>query len=180
MGSTRLLKTTASLALLVIAGVVLTKATIPDANGIIHGCYNKSGGSIRIIDDSVTACNANETSLTWNVAGPQGPIGPQGPQGVSGPTGPAGAAGATGSAGSAGAIGPAGPPGATGPAGPAGASSGPAFFRFVTGFGGLENAGKDVLSLNLPAGFYVVNASLHLINVDTSDQRATCSLSTGR
>ena len=75
MNNRRWLKSTTSLALMVVAGVVLTKATIPDAKGVIHGCYSKSGGSIRVIDDSVTTCNANETSLSWNMTGPIGPIG---------------------------------------------------------------------------------------------------------
>src|SRR5436853_380108 len=25
-------------------------ATIPDANGVIHGCYQKSGGALRVLD----------------------------------------------------------------------------------------------------------------------------------
>src|SRR5262245_8738603 len=112
MKSKRLLKCTASLALLVVAGVVLTKATIPDAKGVIHGCYSKSGGSIRVIDDSVTTCNANETSLSWNVIGPAGPVGPQGPIGPQGLTGSAGPQGSTGP------TGPMGPQGPEGPIGP--------------------------------------------------------------
>src|SRR5262245_55096900 len=105
MNSKRLLKSTASLAFLVIAGVVLTKATIPDTKGVIHGCYSKSGGSIRVIDDSVTTCNANETSLSWNTTGPMGPQGPIGPQGLTGLAGPQGPLGPTGP------IGPQGPEG---------------------------------------------------------------------
>jgi hypothetical protein len=35
------------------------------------------------------------------------------------------------------------------------------------------------VSLNLPAGQFVVNASISLFNAVTSDQNATCSLSTG-
>jgi hypothetical protein len=72
MDDKRLLKLTAALAVFVAAGVVVTKATIPDAKGVIHACYSKSGGSIRVIDDSVTNCNANETALTWNLMGPAG------------------------------------------------------------------------------------------------------------
>jgi hypothetical protein len=70
-------------------------ATIPDGGGVIHGCYQKSGGSLRVIDASVTGCSSKETSLNWNVQGLQGPAGVQGQQGAQGPAGPPGPAGAT-------------------------------------------------------------------------------------
>jgi len=126
------------------ACTTLAVATIPDSGGVIHGCYMKSGGSLRVID-SAARCSSNETSLNWTQtgqpgpAGPAGPIGPAGakgdpgPAGATGPQGPAGPpgpkgdpgpTGATGDPGAQGAAGPAGPPGATGvqgPPGPAGA-----------------------------------------------------------
>jgi hypothetical protein len=77
-------------ALLGIGGVAY--ATIPNS-GVIHGCYTRSGGSLRVIDASVTTCKSTETALDWNV---QGAIGPQGPQGVQGPAGPTGAQGPAG------------------------------------------------------------------------------------
>jgi hypothetical protein len=58
--------------------VGVTYAAIPDEGGAIHACYSKSGGALRVIDDSVTNCKAAETSLTWNVTGPPGPPGPAG------------------------------------------------------------------------------------------------------
>src|SRR4029077_19002287 len=92
--------------LLVLAGVAY--ATIPDSSGAIHGCYARSGGSLRVIDATVTNCKSTETSLGWNVQGQQGPQGAQGPQG---PAGPQGAPGPQGLGG------PAGPQGATGASG---------------------------------------------------------------
>src|SRR5262249_20920472 len=92
----------ATIMMSVLIGVIATYATIPDQSGVIYGCYNKRGGSIRVLDNSVTNCGANETALNWNQTGPQGPIGPQGPQGpqgatgLQGPTGPAGPAGPSG------------------------------------------------------------------------------------
>ena len=74
------------------AGVVL--ATIPDASGVIHGCYTKSGGAVRIIDNSVTNCKASETAISWSVTGPAGPTGATGPAGPAGPAGAPGAPGA--------------------------------------------------------------------------------------
>ena len=74
-------------------------ATIPDANGVISGCYQKSGGSLRVIDGSVTNCAKSETALNWNVQGAQGPAGPPGPAGPQGPQGPARPQGSQGEAG---------------------------------------------------------------------------------
>src|SRR5262245_60922929 len=71
-------------------GVVLSRATIPAPGGVIYGCFNKSGGSVRLIDNAVTKCASNEIEVTWNQAGTPGPTGPQGP------AGPSGAVGATG------------------------------------------------------------------------------------
>jgi hypothetical protein len=159
------------------SGFAIIHAAIPDSAGVIHACYSKSGGSLRVIDSSVTACGQNETSVTWNNVGPQGPQGVPGPQGRQGPAGPQGAAGAEGPAGPQG---PPGPAGAQGPAGPSG-EAGHAFFTFVTNLGFFNsNTMHDVLKLNLPAGAYVVNASLSIENFDLSDpQTATCELSTG-
>src|SRR5215469_84868 len=111
MNSKRFLKSATTAAMLLVAGVLPVHATIPDAKGVIHGCYSKSGGSIRVIDDSVTSCNANETSLTWNTAGP---VGPAGLPGLSGPAGPQGPQGTTGPAGAQGPQGPTGPMGLQG------------------------------------------------------------------
>jgi type VI secretion system secreted protein Hcp len=88
---------------------------IPDSNGTIHGCYlssNPAGGqqiatdygALRVIDPSLSnqdvptdeySCNSDETAISWNQQGPQGPAGAMGKQG------PAGAPGQNGAAGSA-------------------------------------------------------------------------------
>jgi hypothetical protein len=68
----------------------------------------KPGGSLRVIDASVTNCKQSETSFASNVQGPTGSSGLEGPVGATGPTGATGAAGA---AGATGAVGPAGPGG---------------------------------------------------------------------
>jgi hypothetical protein len=83
-------------------------ATIPDANDVIHGCYKKNGGTLRVIDSGVEQCSSNESPLSWNQSGPQGP---QGPSGATGPAGPQGIPG------------PPGPQGPQGPEGPAGAAA---------------------------------------------------------
>lgn len=59
---------------------VIAFASIPDADGIIHGCYKKSGGTLRVIDDAVDQCDSRaDTAIQWNQTGPQGPAGPRGP-----------------------------------------------------------------------------------------------------
>ena len=69
-------------ALLVAGGIAY--ATIPDASGVIHGCYNKTGqATLRVIDtDKGQACSSSETPLNWSQTGPTGPQGPTGPSDV--------------------------------------------------------------------------------------------------
>jgi hypothetical protein len=82
-------------------------ASIPDAGGVIHGCYKSDHGDLRVIDPAApkkdqNSCKNDETALNWSqqgVPGPQGPQGtqgPQGPQGTQGIQGPAGASGVSG------------------------------------------------------------------------------------
>src|SRR5215467_2987445 len=140
----------------VLIGVVAMYATIPDASGVIHGCFNKSGGSIRVIDNSVITCGSNEIELHWNVTGPQGPIGPQGVVGPQGPTGPQGLAG---------------PQGSTGPAGPSHA--------YVTSGGGGVHLGfsnSTLLTLTVPAGSYIIDYHTGLNTTATSQVGVDCGL----
>lgn len=70
---------------------IIAYAAIPDSNGVIHGCYKTSNGSLRVIDSPAVQCDPrNETAISWNQTGPQGPQGPAGPQGPQGPEGPTG------------------------------------------------------------------------------------------
>ena len=49
---------------LAVAGVAY--ASIPDSSGVIHGCYQKNNGQLRVIDtDKGQTCNASENQLTW-------------------------------------------------------------------------------------------------------------------
>jgi hypothetical protein len=85
-------------ALLVAGGIAY--ATIPDAGGVIHGCYKKTSpnqGTLRVIDtDKAQTCSNSENALNWSQTGPQGPQGPQGIQGQQGIQGPKGDTGPTG------------------------------------------------------------------------------------
>jgi len=69
MYSIRFVKNAAALAGLVVFGGVLSYAAIPDANGVIHGCYNTINGSLRVIDNSVETCKPSEASLNWDATG---------------------------------------------------------------------------------------------------------------
>jgi hypothetical protein len=69
---------------LALASAGITYAAIPD-NGVIHGCYAKNTGALRVIDTAQT-CTSKETLLNWNQTGPVGPQGPAGPPGPAGVT----------------------------------------------------------------------------------------------
>src|SRR5436190_344650 len=130
------------------AGAGAAFATIPDGNGVIHGCYQKSGGALRVIDAGVTNCAQKETSLDWNV---KGAAGPQGPPGLAGMTGPAGATGA------AGPPGPEGPAGAAGPAGPAGPPGpGVSGYQVVVDTMSVDAHSEGLLPLHCPLGTNVL------------------------
>ena len=79
-----------------VTGVGLARAAIPDDQGVITGCYNSTSGALRVIDAGKTKCASSERALTWNqrgVAGPAGPAGAVGPAGPAGVPGPAGVSG---------------------------------------------------------------------------------------
>jgi hypothetical protein len=62
-------------------------ASIPGHNGVIHACYQKQGGGLRVIDRSKRGfagkCRKSEKSLSWNQKGSPGIPGPPGPAGAS-------------------------------------------------------------------------------------------------
>ena len=91
-----------------LVGGSVAYASIPDSSGIIHGCYQKNIGNLRVVDPSTDACRPSEVGLDWNQTGPTGAAGPTGPKGGTGATGRTGPTGSG------------GPTGATGPTGPAG------------------------------------------------------------
>jgi hypothetical protein len=52
-------------------------ASIPGPDGVIHGCYAKINGQLRVIDSSLGgACTSSEKPLNGNQIGPTGPRGP--------------------------------------------------------------------------------------------------------
>lgn len=67
----------------------------PRRRRVIHGCYRKWGGDLRIIDSSTTRCLSTERAIEWNVTGPPGPRGKQGLPGEPGAPGEQGPPGPT-------------------------------------------------------------------------------------
>ena len=149
LGSRRLKLAAALIAALAVAGTAF--AAIPDSGGVIHGCYLKNAGLLRVIDTARSRCSPIETAIQWSQTGPQGPegaIGPQGPTGAKGDTGAAG---------------PAGPAGATGPAGPSGGSSIVTFALGSVDLSDSANTWVQILSKQLDAGSYAVVATSNLL-----------------
>lgn len=60
-------------------------SSIPDAQGVIHGCYDNANGTLRVIDtDGSGLCRGGETALDWNQQGQPGLTGHTGPPGPAG------------------------------------------------------------------------------------------------
>jgi hypothetical protein len=93
----------------VVAGgaVTATAVAVPDSSGVIHGCYSKGNGQLRVVDRA-SDCRTREQLLTWNQRGPAGPQGLPGAKGNTGAQGPAGTTGAQGP------VGPQGPAASSG------------------------------------------------------------------
>lgn len=126
-------------------------AAIPGPEGIIHGCYNRHNGAVRVIDTATRQrCRRRESELDWDEVGPPGPRGGAGKTGKTGPTGKTGLTGKTGAPGS---------PGAPGVSN--------AYSVGQSGSVALSPTPVSVLAMTVPSGNYVVTASAKLTNTDT-------------
>lgn len=148
----------------VVAVAGIATGAIPSASdGVIHACHEKPGlladpGDLRVIDkEAGQSCRSNETALSWNQRGPEGPQGPAGPQGPKGDPGPQGE---------------------PGPATPPRLVHSP--HAAVVEFSGEEDT---VHSLSVPAGNWEIRAALTVFNIDQtpfSSHFATCRLVRGQ
>jgi hypothetical protein len=137
MEHTKRIAVTGVAALMVFGTGAAALAAVPSADGVINGCRSHLLGTIRVIDaETGQQCNARETALNWNQTGPQGPAGRDGNGGAAGPAGPAGAQGQKGD------------PGVT-----------DAYFAEAAFAPPSVYGVTDVLSLDLPAGAYVIQAT---------------------
>ena len=87
-------------------GAYAAVSAIPGPDGVIHGCYKKRGGSLRLVPAS-RKCSRRELAIAFNQTGPRGPrgrtvVGRRGATGLTGTTGPKGETGAQGGSGPAG------------------------------------------------------------------------------
>ena len=76
---------TAALVVVVVAAVSVAYASIPDSNGVIHGCYHKNNGQLRVIDPAVSSCSAQRDATSVESDGSAGSHGSAGPGRSSGP-----------------------------------------------------------------------------------------------
>jgi hypothetical protein len=79
---------------------VIKSSTVPDKNGVFHGCVNKSSGALRIVEQAgsckkKTKRHAAELEVRWSEQGPKGATGAAGAAGKDGTNGAAGANGTT-------------------------------------------------------------------------------------
>jgi hypothetical protein len=123
-------------------------ASIPESpGGVIHGCYGKLGGILRLIDAAKNqkCSNLLEVPISWTQTGAQGASGDKGDKGDPGTNGTNGAPGAPGAP---------GPPGAPGAPGVSTAT-------FAIGNAGLpeDTTLTEVASKTLPAGSWAVIAT---------------------
>jgi hypothetical protein len=66
------------------------------ADGVIHGCYQKFNGTLRLVAADNPACRSSEQQIAWSETGPKGEKGDQGVQGVPGERGATGLRGQAG------------------------------------------------------------------------------------
>ncbi|HTA11846.1 MAG TPA: hypothetical protein VK765_00395 [Solirubrobacteraceae bacterium] len=141
-------------------------AAIPGPEGIIHGCYNRHSGTVRVIDTATRQrCRRRESELDWDETGPPGPRGGGGKTGPQGKQGKQGVPGKNGNSATNGA------PGAPGVSN--------AYTAGQSGSVGLSSTPIGVLTLSVPGGDYVVTASAKLTNADAgpgATEQATCQL----
>jgi hypothetical protein len=148
-----------------VLAVGVVAAAVPDASGVIHGCFSgqgakaKGGAQLNILDTASATCANNQSPIAWNQTGPQGP---QGTQGAQGPQGPQGTQG---------------PQGIQGPVGPSNAYS-TSNLNDVLPFA--ANQELLALTLDLPAGSFVIAGKVNVFNqTGGENEDVTCSLRHG-
>ena len=134
---------------IVVVGVAagVAYATIPDGGGVIHGCYQKNNGQLRVIETGAGgACNPSELSLNWSHGVPREPPARPAPQEPRGQL-------------------------VTGPRGPSDAFEA---FRFATTVN-VTNVSTEITKIPaLPAGSYVITGKVNVDNVSGGSGDVNC------
>ena len=174
---------------LVVGGLAM--AAIPDAQGVIHGCYAKSGGQLKVIDTAKgEKCPTGYTPLDWNkqgiagtngIDGEDGEDGAPGKDGINGIDGIDGTNGTNGEDGAPGKDGTNGTNGTNGTDGETGATGPSDAYTTPDGQAGtiLGSGVTVVKTLSLPAGQYTASATATatLFQVESqNDTLASCAL----
>lgn len=160
----------------VVTGAAVGYASVPDASGVIHACYQRdvtntgAASPLMIIDSAHGHCPTGFTPISFSQTGPTGAAGPIGPRGPVGSTGPAGPVGSTGPAGSP------GPSGPSGPAGPTGPASAPNVYTSSSGTVPIPSGNTTYWYFSLPAGTYELTAQFHVTN-NFGEGQFACGLS---
>ena len=101
---------------IVAMGTSFAAASNKNPDGVIHACYGKWTGLLRIVEPG-RKCFSFEVPISWNQSGPPGPAGATGSVGANGVDGVDGAPGPEGPPGPQGPQGIQGPPGQSGAGG---------------------------------------------------------------
>jgi hypothetical protein len=169
------------LALAAIVGLTtvgsLAYASIPDAGGTIHACYDNALQQLRVIDTASSdpirgKCLTNEKAITWGQTGPKGDPGAPGAPGQDGAKGDPGTPGAPGA------------PGAKGDKGDPGAPTPPD--TYVTGASDktIDDVAEKPIELqyliepNVETTSYFVTAKVR-INPHGGNVHGSCSIKAG-
>lgn len=179
-----------ALVLVVVVAVTaggLAFASIPDSNGVIHGCYSPNGAKqnngtqLNIIDGDSATCNKNQQEVTWSQTGPQGLPGQDGVSVTSaslsaGDTNcPEGGSQFTASGNSItyACNGAKGDQGDTGPAGPSNA-----FTNYGDGVHHLDSGNtQTIATVTLPIGSYTLSGSASVASASGGSDHADCFFS---
>jgi Collagen triple helix repeat (20 copies) len=150
------------------AGAVPAIAAVTASPVTYYACVTKSTGVMKVVSASAK-CGSGQYKISWNMQGPAGQRGATGPRGAAGPTGATGPAG------------PRGPAGPTGPTGPAGVVSGYVATPHSGDIIPIPNNvnGKEIISLTVPAGNYMVTATVPLSASSAGTVSCTLFDSTG-
>jgi hypothetical protein len=95
MGRRDVIAALAGAAVVVVFAGGVAWAAIPDASGVLNGCYSERDGSLRLVD-SGAECKARELAISWSQQGPKGDKGDKGDRGDQGGQGDPGLDGTNG------------------------------------------------------------------------------------
>jgi len=159
-------------------------ASIPDSNGVIHGCYSLNGANgtngtpLNIVNSANASCSRGQQEVTWGQVGPQGQPGVSvtstslNPGDANCPTGGSQftAAGPTVTYACNGAKGDKGDTGATGPSN--------AYTNYGDGVHAIATGDtQTVSSVTLPVGTYTLSATVSVgTGSDDDHTHGSCSL----